>query len=103
VVDNTSRFGDQQERRPVEAIVSEPLVIANRLYLPEGNRLKGTVLQVKPARRFGRNGQLRIAFHEVVLPRGIQQVSRRGTRWPLGWLIGAILSNSHRANRQSIL
>jgi hypothetical protein len=64
----TTKKGD-----PVDAIVSQPLVIANKLYLPEGSELKGTVLQVRPARRFARNGQLRIAFHEVVPPNGIEQ------------------------------
>src|ERR1700680_769214 len=43
------------------------------LFLPEGSRLKGSVLQVRPARRFSRNGQLRIVFHQVVPPSGIQQ------------------------------
>jgi hypothetical protein len=64
----TSKKGD-----PVVAIVSQPLMIANKLYLPEGSELKGTVLQVRPARRFARNGQLRITFHEVVPPNGIEQ------------------------------
>jgi hypothetical protein len=58
---------------PVVAIVSQPLLIANKLYLPEGSELKGTVLQVRPARRFARNGQLRITFHEVVPPNGTDQ------------------------------
>lgn len=64
----TSKKGD-----PVVAMVSQPLIIENKLYLPEGSELKGTVLQVKPAHRFARNGQLRIAFHEVVPPNGIEQ------------------------------
>jgi hypothetical protein len=64
----TSKKGD-----PVVAIVSQPLVIANKLYLPEGSELKGTVLQVRAARRFARNGQLRITFHEVVPPNGTDQ------------------------------
>ena len=65
----TNKQGD-----PVEAIVSQPLIVSNRLYLPEGSELKGTVLQVRRARRFGRNGQLRIAFHQVVPPNGTQQI-----------------------------
>ena len=31
------------------------------------------MLQVRPARRLGRNGQLRIAFHQVVPPDGVGQ------------------------------
>ena len=64
----TTKKGD-----PVEAVVSQPLVIGNQLYLPEGSRLKGTVLEVRPARRFARNGQLRITFHQVVPPNGLEQ------------------------------
>jgi hypothetical protein len=64
----TSKRGD-----PVEAIISQPLVVADNLYLPQGSELKGSVLQVRPARRFARNGQLRITFHEVVPPNGLEQ------------------------------
>jgi len=64
----SSKKGDQ-----VEATISQPLVVDNKLYLPEGSELKGTVLQVRPARRFGRNGQLRIAFRQVVPPSGLEQ------------------------------
>jgi hypothetical protein len=58
---------------PVEAVITQPLVVSDHLFLPEGSRLKGSVLQVRPARRFSRNGQLRIVFHQVVPPGGIQQ------------------------------
>src|SRR5579864_7547907 len=64
----TSKRGDA-----VEAVISQPLVVDDQLYLPEGSELKGSVLQVRAARRFGRNGQLRITFHEVVPPNGLQQ------------------------------
>ncbi len=43
----------------VEAVVTQPLVASGHLFLPEGSRLKGSVLQVRPARKFSRNGQLR--------------------------------------------
>src|ERR1035437_1065848 len=45
----------------------------DRLILPQGSRLKGTVKQAQPARRMKRNGQLRIAFSELVPPDGIEQ------------------------------
>ena len=64
----TSSKGD-----PVEATISQPLIVDNKLYLPEGSELKGTVLQVRPARRLGHNGQLRIAFRQVVPPSGLEQ------------------------------
>lgn len=58
---------------PVDAVISQPLVVSNQLFLPEGSHIKGSVLQSRPARRLGRNGQLRIVFHQLVPPDGIQQ------------------------------
>jgi hypothetical protein len=57
----------------VEAVLSQPLIHEGRLILPVGTRLKGPVLQVRPARYFHRNGQLRIAFRQIVLPDGAVQ------------------------------
>jgi hypothetical protein len=57
----------------VEAVLSQPLMDGERLILPQGSRLKGTVKQAQPARRMQRNGQLRIAFSELVPPDGIEQ------------------------------
>ncbi len=57
----------------VEAVLSQPLMDGDRLILPQGSRLKGTVKQAEPARRLKRNGQLRIAFSELVPPDGIEQ------------------------------
>jgi hypothetical protein len=62
-----------QKGDSVEAVVSEPLFDGPRLILPQGSRLKGTVVQVQSARYMSRNGQLRIVFHELVLPDGIEQ------------------------------
>jgi hypothetical protein len=61
----TSKKGD-----PVEAILIKPLCDGDHLILPEGSSLKGSVVQVQPARYRSRNGQLRIAFHELVPPPG---------------------------------
>ncbi len=58
---------------PVEAIITQPLLVDHRLYIPQGSRLEGAVLQVRRARRLGRNGQLRIVFHQLVPPSGIAQ------------------------------
>jgi len=58
---------------PVEAVISQPLVVSNQLFLPQGSHIKGSVLQVRPARRMNRNGQLRVVFHQVVPPDGIEQ------------------------------
>ncbi len=57
----------------VEAVLSQPLFDGDRLILPQGSRLKGSVIQVQPAHRFHHNGQLRIVFRELVPPDGIEQ------------------------------
>jgi len=64
----TAKKGD-----PVEALITEPLVVSDHLILPEGSVIKGSVVQVVPARRLGRNGQLRILFHQVAPPNGIEK------------------------------
>jgi hypothetical protein len=64
----TAHWGD-----PVDAIVTKPLFDGSRLIVPEGSQLKGSVLQVRPARRMSHNGQLRPVFHQLALPDGIQQ------------------------------
>jgi hypothetical protein len=62
-----------QKGQDIEAVLSRPLFDSDRLILPQGSRLKGTVRQVQPARLWKRNGQLRIAFLELVPPDGIEQ------------------------------
>ncbi len=57
----------------VEALITEPLVASNHLILPEGSIIQGSVMQVQPARRLARNGQLRILFREVAPPDGVAQ------------------------------
>lgn len=64
----TAKTGDT-----VEAMITQPLSVSDRLILPEGSLIKGSVLQAQPARRFGHNGQLRILFHQVVPPDGVAQ------------------------------
>jgi type IV secretory pathway VirB10-like protein len=57
----------------VEAVMTEPLFTNSQLILPEGTVLSGSVLQVQPARRLHRNGQLRIVFHQVTPPKSAEQ------------------------------
>jgi hypothetical protein len=64
----TTMKGDE-----VEAVLSQPLFDGTRLILPQGSRLKGTVVQVQPARYLSRDGRLRMVFHELVLPDGLEQ------------------------------
>jgi hypothetical protein len=62
--------GTTKHGAPVEAVVSKPLFDGDRLILPQGTLLDGSVLQVRPAGHLKHNGQLRISFHELVLPSG---------------------------------
>lgn len=62
-----------QKGSDVDAALSQPLFDKGLLVLPAGTRLRGSVLQVRPARSLHRNGQLRIAFREVLLPDGAVQ------------------------------
>jgi len=62
-----------QKGEDVEAIVSRPLFDGDRLLIPQGASLKGTVVQGEPARRLKHNGQLRFVFHDLVLPNGLDQ------------------------------
>ena len=64
---------ESKKGAPVEAVITEPLFVSNQLILPQGSHLKGSVLQVQPARRMKRNGQLRIVFHQIVLPNAAEQ------------------------------
>ena len=57
----------------VDAVLSQPLFDGDHLILPQGSRLKGSVVQAAPARYMSRNGKLRIVFHELDLPDGVQQ------------------------------
>jgi hypothetical protein len=64
---------------PVEAVVSQPVFTKDhQLILPEGSRLKGQVLTARPARHLGRNGQLRFAFRQIVLPAGAKRAVEAG-------------------------
>ncbi len=56
---------------PVRGVVSEPVFSPDhQLILPEGARLEGIVTQALPARRLGRNGQLRFTFREIEMSPG---------------------------------
>lgn len=57
----------------VDAIITKPLFSDGKklLLLPEGTELEGVVVQAHPAKRFHRNGLLRIAIHKMVLPSGV--------------------------------
>ena len=56
----------------VEAILSRPLMADGQLVLPQGSLLRGSVVQVRPARHWKHNGQLRFVFRDLVLPNGVE-------------------------------
>jgi hypothetical protein len=62
-----------QKGQDVEAVLTRPLFDGGQLVYPQGSKLVGTVGQVQSARRMKKNGQLRIAFHQIVLPDGMEQ------------------------------
>jgi len=61
-----------QKGAEVKAILSQPLIDGGKLVLPQGSYLKGTVVQVQPARHWKHNGQLRFVFRDLVLPNGLE-------------------------------
>jgi hypothetical protein len=61
-----------QKGAEVEAVLSRPLVNDGKLILPQGSVLKGSVVQVQPARHWKHNGQLRFVFRDLVLPNGVE-------------------------------
>jgi hypothetical protein len=65
---SSSQKGDE-----VVAELTQPLLDGEHLVLPQASRLKGTVAQVKAARRLKRNGELRMVFREVAPPDGLEQ------------------------------
>ncbi len=62
-----------QKDDKVEAMLTRPLFDGDRLILPQGAILRGSVVQVEPARHMSRNGQLRFVFHDLILPSGLDQ------------------------------
>jgi hypothetical protein len=63
-----------QKGEAAEAVISQPLLDAEgHLIVPQGSRLKGTVRQAQPARHMKKNGQLRIAFQQLIPPDGIAE------------------------------
>lgn len=66
---STARPGEE-----IQAVVAEPVFNADHtIAVPEGAMLIGTVTQAKPARSFGRRGNLRFDFRQVKLPEGSSQ------------------------------
>jgi len=58
----------------VNAMLTEPIFSAQHLLLlPANTRLVGEVQEAKSARKFHKNGELRIAFNRIELPSGVQQ------------------------------
>jgi hypothetical protein len=56
------------------AEASVPTATHGKLLLPEGTHLIGTVVEAKPAGKFGHNGTLRLTFRKAELPEGDERV-----------------------------
>lgn len=54
----------------VQAVITQPVKMDGRLYVPQGSVLEGKVLEVRAARKMARSGQLRIAFSQLKPPNG---------------------------------
>jgi hypothetical protein len=65
----TAKPGDTFRARVVQPVYDGH----HQLAVPEGAILIGTVTQAKPAKSFGRKGQLRFSFRELQMPGGTQQ------------------------------
>lgn len=61
-----------QKGAEVDALLSHPVVNDGKLILPQGSMLKGSVVQVRPARHWKHNGELRFVFRDLVLPNGLE-------------------------------
>ena len=62
---------------PVEAVVTRPVFAADRtLLIPEGSRLHGDVVEVRPARLLHRNGKVFFVFRRIELKAGASQAIR---------------------------
>lgn len=70
--------GMTQLDAPVDAIVMSPLFSSDhQLLLPAGTHLMGKTTVAHPAKRMHKNGQLRFAFQQVVLPSDIQSLQQQ--------------------------
>ncbi|HET9401646.1 MAG TPA: hypothetical protein VFO34_11920 [Candidatus Acidoferrales bacterium] len=64
----TAKKGDS-----LEATITDPVFAGGKLIFPAGSRISGVVTAAQPARRFHRNGQLRIEFRQIAPPSGLEQ------------------------------
>jgi hypothetical protein len=63
---------------PVDALVMSPLFSDDhQLLLPAGTHLVGKTTIARPARKMHKNGQLRFAFQQVVLPTDVQSMQEQ--------------------------
>lgn len=65
---------DARRGTAVSAVLTEPVFSADHLLLlPANARLLGEVQDTKSARKFHRNGELRVAFNRIELPSGVEE------------------------------
>lgn len=65
---------DAKRGTPVAAVLTEPVYSPDHhLLLPANSKLVGEVLEARPARKFHRNGDLRVAFNRLETPQGAME------------------------------
>ena len=73
-LEQTISSANEKKGRTFDAVIAEPVFNSDRtIAVPEGSVLVGTITQVKPARFFGRAGNLRFDFRELKLAGGPSQ------------------------------
>ncbi len=73
-MENEINSGSSEIGDTFTALVSEPVKKQERLILPAGSIVSGTIVRVSKRARNGKNGELTIRFDRIVLP---NSVSRR--------------------------
>ena len=56
-----------------DATITDPVFANGKLIFPAGSRISGVVTQAQHARKFHRNGSLRIEFRQIAPPSGLEQ------------------------------
>lgn len=65
---------DAKIGEPLEAVVTEPVLDdKGGVAVPQGAVLQGEITRARPARRFGRAGELRFDFHQLTFPGQIER------------------------------
>lgn len=62
---------------PVQFMVAFPVLAHAFVVVPQGTAVSGTVVEVRPRRHFGKNGEFSIAINDLILPAGMSVTVRQ--------------------------